>query len=226
MRIIKSFLPFCVLIVMLVTLLPSPAYAADIVLHELRSDGFTYAGNSYEHLSSRYAPSFMVRKDAYTLEIYYLEHFNTGHLHTYTYMHFDKDLQSYSIMTNDAYVLVRYSIDVEGILTYVDTFSGAYDGSTHYFSFGNVTVDALRSKFLCSTGRIVWDEPLNQLFFTKTPQVIYSGIPNITPVIQKMDLRGVLDQVLMILPAGLACLIGFLALRKGLDVLRQIFSAA
>lgn len=78
-----------------------------------------------------------------------------------------------------------------------------------------------------STLDVVWSNydiryANGDLFFQGTPTVQ----SQMSGVVTEATLRGVLDQIVMILPIGLACGISWAALRKGLALLRKILLEA
>lgn len=60
-----------------------------------------------------------------------------------------------------------------------------------------------------------------EVFFQQPPDP-----PTLAPIAETAGMSGVLEQLMMILPIGLVCLVGWIALRKALKILPQILHRA
>lgn len=95
------------------------------------------------------------------------------------------------------------------------------DGSVTYSTSAKKSYSALIvDEVLASKKEIYADINRDEIFFQPTEP------PVLATAVAPVNLTKVLDPVMQILPIGLACLVSFVGLRKGLDLLRRMLYQA
>lgn len=72
----------------------------------------------------------------------------------------------------------------------------------------------------------IYNYSTGELFFQKPPVEVIPEAPTLVGTMNQETAMKTLEPVMILIPTGLACLVGFLALRKALSLLQQIFHKA
>lgn len=105
--------------------------------------------------------------------------------------------------------------------TWYDLIDGTW---TYQTANTNDVICRVESYDLIWANQTIYTDSTRETPFFQLPPTVEA--PTLAGVITEETLAGVLMEVVAILPAGLVCLIGYLALRKALAVLRMVLSQA
>lgn len=101
--------------------------------------------------------------------------------------------------------------------------SAPYQSDTTFYGEYDVTIqehsETWMRNAICYTTADILKNDKTTVFF-KAPNSI------LVPIAEKAEMQGATAEIMKILPIGLACLVGYLALRKGLSILQGILHQA
>lgn len=152
------------------------------------------------------------KPDGHPFGYSYWSHWNLG----------DKDMYLYSnspliVKEGDYNGILKYFVRVDGAGKQLCTNDNGYSGE--YSDSFNV------SEFL-STNEDYYCIESNHDIYTSSGLLFFQKPSVLGPVAPELGMEKVLEPMMMILPVGLACLIGYLGLRKALGHLQGILHRA
>lgn len=89
-------------------------------------------------------------------------------------------------------------------------------------STNDVVIRTANYDLVWTNSPIYTDSTRTEIFFPQTPP----KSPTLVEIMEKAGMTGVMTEVVRMIPVGLACLIGYLALRKALAIFRRILQTA